>query len=51
MIITYLAGLVALFFAMNIGASGAAAAVSVAYGSGAIQTRKELYFYVPLRFF
>jgi sulfate permease len=41
MIITYLAGLVALFFAMNIGASGAAAAVSVAYGSGAIQTRKR----------
>ena len=32
---------VALFFAMNIGASGAAAAVSVAYGSGAIQTRKR----------
>ena len=41
MIITYLAGIVALFFAMNIGASGAAASVSVAYGSGAIQTRKR----------
>ena len=41
MSITYFAGLVALFFAMNIGASGAAAAVSVAYGSGAIKTRKK----------
>ena len=41
MIITYLAGIVALFFAMNIGASGAAAAMSVAYGSGAIQSRKK----------
>jgi sulfate permease len=41
MIITYLAGIVALFFAMNIGASGAAASVSVAYGSGAIRNRKR----------
>ncbi|WP_338469448.1 anion permease [Niallia sp. XMNu-256] len=41
MIITYIAGIVALFFAMNIGASGAAAAMSVAYGSGAIQSRKK----------
>lgn len=41
MIITYLAGFVALFFAMNIGASGAAASVSVAYGSGAIASRKK----------
>jgi len=41
MIITYVAGIVALFFAMNIGASGAAAAVSVAYGSGAIKSRKR----------
>ncbi len=41
MILTYLAGVVALFFAMNIGASGAAASVSVAYGSGAISSRKK----------
>ena len=41
MILTYLAGAVALFFAMNIGASGAAASVSVAYGSGAISSRKK----------
>ncbi|PWA09701.1 anion permease [Pueribacillus theae] len=31
---------VALFFAMNIGASGAAASMSIAYGSGAIKRRK-----------
>ena len=41
MILTYLAGIVALFFAMNIGASGAAASISVAYGSGAIKNRKK----------
>ena len=41
MILTYLAGIVALFFAMNIGASGAAASISVAYGSGAIESRKK----------
>lgn len=41
MIITYLAGIISLFFAMNIGASGAAASVSVAYGSGAIKSRKR----------
>ena len=41
MIMTYLAGIVALFFAMNIGASGAAASISVAYGSGAIASRKK----------
>jgi sulfate permease len=39
MILTYLACIVALFFAMNIGASGAAASISVAYGSGAIKKR------------
>ncbi|MCQ6276257.1 anion permease [Bacillus sp. V3B] len=38
---TYLAGIVALFLAMNIGASGAAASISVAYGSGAIDSRKK----------
>jgi sulfate permease len=31
---------IALFFAMNIGASGAAAAMGVAYGSGAIQRKR-----------
>lgn len=41
MMLTYLAGAIALFFAMNIGASGAAASVSVAYGSGAISSRKK----------
>ncbi len=41
MILTYLAGIMALFFAMNIGASGAAASISVAYGSGAIASRKK----------
>ena len=41
MILTYLAGIVALFFAMNIGASGAAASISVAYGSGAIKSRRN----------
>ncbi|WP_147532737.1 inorganic phosphate transporter [Bacillus marasmi] len=41
MTLTYLAGAIALFFAMNIGASGAAASVSVAYGSGAISSRKK----------
>ncbi|KAA9021802.1 inorganic phosphate transporter [Niallia endozanthoxylica] len=41
MTLTYIAAIVALFFAMNIGASGAAASISVAYGSGAIKTRKN----------
>lgn len=41
MIMMYVAGIVALFFAMNIGASGAAASISVAYGSGAIPNRKK----------
>ncbi len=35
-----LAFIIAGFFAMNIGASGAAAAMGIAYGSGAIKTRK-----------
>jgi len=39
--LTYIAAIVALFFAMNIGASGAAASISVAYGSGAIKKRKN----------
>lgn len=41
MTIIYFAGAVALFFAMNIGASGAAASVGVAYGSGAIRSKKK----------
>ncbi|WP_077622738.1 inorganic phosphate transporter [Sediminibacillus massiliensis] len=40
MIITIIAFIVALFFAMNIGASGAAASMGIAYGSGAIKVRK-----------
>lgn len=50
MTLTYLAGAVALFFAMNIGASGAAASVSVAYGSGAISNRKKLFCCAELPF-
>lgn len=37
---TFAAIAVALFFAMNIGASGAAAAMGVAYGSGAVRRRQ-----------
>lgn len=40
MIITYAACAVALFFALNIGASGAAASISIPYGSGAIPNRR-----------
>jgi len=39
--LTYAALLIALFFALNIGASGAAASISVAYGSGAIASQKK----------
>lgn len=38
--VTYVAVGIALFFAMNIGASGAAAAMGVAYGSGAIKRKR-----------
>lgn len=38
--ITYAACAVALFFALNIGASGAAASISIPYGSGALPDRK-----------
>ncbi|KSU87401.1 sulfate permease [Bacillus sp. VT 712] len=38
--LVYIAFAIALFFAMNIGASGAAAAMGVSYGSGAIKHRK-----------
>ncbi|WP_458412805.1 inorganic phosphate transporter [Schinkia sp. CFF1] len=41
MMLTYAALLIALFFAINIGASGAAASISVAYGSGAIASKKK----------
>ncbi|MGJ7919810.1 inorganic phosphate transporter [Neobacillus sp. LXY-4] len=51
MIITYLAGAIALFFAMNIGASGAAASVSVAYGSGAIASRRNALFLCGIAIF
>ncbi|MNI01040.1 Sulfate permease CysP [compost metagenome] len=37
---TYVAIAIALFFAMNIGASGAAASMGVAYGSGAIKRKR-----------
>lgn len=40
MMITYAACVVALFFALNIGASGAAASISIPYGSGALPNRK-----------
>ncbi|MFN2747422.1 MULTISPECIES: inorganic phosphate transporter [Bacillus] len=40
MTITVLAFIIALFFAMNIGASGAAAAMGIAYGSGAVKKRR-----------
>jgi sulfate permease len=40
MITTWIAMAIALVFAMNIGASGAAAAMGVAYGSGAISRKK-----------
>lgn len=40
MSMTYAAVAVALFFAMNIGASGAAASISIPYGSGALPNRR-----------
>lgn len=40
MIITYAACVVAMFFALNIGASGAAASISIPYGSGALPNRR-----------
>lgn len=38
--ITLLAFMAAFFFAINIGASGAAASMGIAYGSGAVKTRR-----------
>lgn len=40
MILTYIAIAVALFFAMNIGASGTAASMGAAYGAGAINNKR-----------
>ncbi|WP_096440081.1 inorganic phosphate transporter [Alteribacter populi] len=40
MLLSYFAIIVALFFAMNIGASGAAATMGPAYGSGAVKRKK-----------
>lgn len=42
---------VALFFAMNIGASGAAASMGIAYGSGAIKRRKLALFICAIGIF
>ena len=44
MMLLYVAFIIALFFAMNIGASGAAAAMGVSYGSGAIKKRRVALF-------
>ncbi|WP_153462178.1 MULTISPECIES: inorganic phosphate transporter [Sediminibacillus] len=44
MVMIILAFLIAGFFAMNIGASGAAASMGIAYGSGAVKTRKSALF-------
>jgi sulfate permease len=43
---TYIAILTALFFAMNIGASGTAASMGAAYGSGAIRSKRLAMFFV-----
>jgi sulfate permease len=43
MLLTYVAIGIALFFAMNIGASGTAAAMGAAYGGGAVNKRMALY--------
>lgn len=44
MMLLYVAFIIALFFAMNIGASGAAAAMGVSYGSGAIKKKRVALF-------
>lgn len=48
MMLTYLAIALALFFAMNIGASGTAAAMGAAYGSGAVATKRAATFLVAI---
>jgi sulfate permease len=47
----YAAIAIALFFAMNIGASGAAASMGVAYGSGAIKNKRIALFLVAIGVF
>ena len=39
MLLTIIALIIALFFAMNIGASGTAAAMGAAYGGGAVKNK------------
>jgi sulfate permease len=51
MFLTYVAIGVALFFAMNIGASGAAATMGAAYGSGAIKRKKIALYLVAVGVF
>jgi sulfate permease len=51
MILTYIAIAVALFFAMNIGASGTAASMGAAYGAGAIKNKRLAMFFVSLAAF
>ncbi len=48
---TYLVIAVALFFAMNIGASGAAATMGVAYGSGALKRKRTALILVAIGVF
>lgn len=48
---TLLAFVIALFFAMNIGASGAAASMGIAYGSGAVKWRRLALFISALGIF
>ena len=40
MILIYIACTIAIVFSMNIGASGAAASMGIAYGSGAVKKKK-----------
>jgi sulfate permease len=47
----WLAIIISLFFAMNIGASGAAATMGIAYGSGAIVSRKKALILVSIGVF
>lgn len=51
MFLTILAFLIAYFFAMNIGASGAAASMGVAYGAGAIKGKRKALFLCSIGIF
>lgn len=51
MFLAYTAIAIALFFAVNIGASGAAASMGAAYGSGAIRSRRLALYIVALGVF